>query len=96
MENVCKGGHASQFYIPALTRGLTANVQQRKRPVTKQDKGKNLASARAMHDQCILRSMCSIAFYAGSEEVIKYSEAHGWEKNTDECYVTGQPEKILY
>lgn len=68
-------------------------VLQRKRPVTKQDKGKNLASDRAMHDQCILRSMCSITFYAGSEEVIKYSEVHEWEKNTDKCYVTGQPEK---
>lgn len=40
--------------------------------------------------------MCSTAFYGGSEEVIKYSEVHGREKKTDECYVTGQPEKILY
>lgn len=68
-------------------------VQRRKRPVTKQDKGKNLASDRAMHDQCIHRSMCSIAFYVGSGEVIKYSETHERVRITDTTLLTGQPEK---
>lgn len=88
MENVCKGGYASQYYFPSFDQDFRQQnklVQQRKRPVTKQDKGKNLASDRAMHDQCILRSMCSIAFYAGSGEVIKYSEVHEREKNKDKC-----------